>query len=154
MSSTAIRWALDAGMSGPAQAVLLVLAIHHNAKTGQCNPSLKTISRESGFGVSTVKRALNDLEAAGLAHVEEQFQDSVRAPSQCWLKVGAEAGGQPRAGSPRQPTHYAPRQPRAGSGGSAQSGLQNKGTLSKNEEGSASEPISVPNVVPLSRRAS
>ncbi len=51
-----------------ARLVLNCLALHSN-KEMTCFPSIKTIAKECGYSVSTVKRALNDLEKLG--HIEK-----------------------------------------------------------------------------------
>ena len=48
-----------------ARLVLQVLVLHCN-KEGECFPSIKTIAAKCGYGVSTVKRALDELVKAGL----------------------------------------------------------------------------------------
>lgn len=45
--------------------VALMLIWHRNKHTGKCNPSAKTIARESGLGIATVKRAFSSLQAKG-----------------------------------------------------------------------------------------
>ena len=47
-----------------ARLVLQVLVLHCN-KEGECFPSIKTIAAKCGYGISTVKRALHDLERHG-----------------------------------------------------------------------------------------
>lgn len=47
-----------------ARLVLQVLVLHCN-KEGECFPSIKTIAAKCGYGVSTVKRALDELVKAG-----------------------------------------------------------------------------------------
>ncbi|TNC60466.1 helix-turn-helix domain-containing protein [Rubellimicrobium roseum] len=141
MSIAAVNWARQAGLKGPPQVVLLILATHHNAASGQCNPSLKTIAREAGVGLSSVKRAIEYLSACSLVRVEPQFVDGGRSTSQFWLRVGtksapvprqAKSPSQPRVNlppeppedSPPQPTRYAPPQPRVDLALSAHVGLQ------------------------------
>jgi DNA-binding MarR family transcriptional regulator len=66
MSAKATRWALGSGAGGSAQAVLLALAAHHSARTGECRPSLKTLCATSGVTRPTVCKALDALRSAGL----------------------------------------------------------------------------------------
>ena len=47
-----------------ARLVLQVLVLHCN-KEGECFPSIKTIAAKCGYGISTVKRALDELVEAG-----------------------------------------------------------------------------------------
>jgi DNA-binding transcriptional MocR family regulator len=131
MSISTLSWARRAGLKGPPQAVLLILASHHNGAGGQCNPSLTTIAREAGVSLSTVKRALDYLSACGLLQVQPRFVNGGRVTSQFRLRIGAKAASGPRqgraptqpqvnpppeppVGSPPQPTYYAPPQPRVG----------------------------------------
>jgi DNA-binding transcriptional MocR family regulator len=46
--------------------VLLNLAYHHNLGTGQCNPSVATISREEGWSSRAIMTAIAELERLGL----------------------------------------------------------------------------------------
>lgn len=67
MSFRAQQWAYNLrGLTGPEKAVLNCLAWHHNGKTGLCCPGPALIAEETGFGLSTVKKALASLIAKGL----------------------------------------------------------------------------------------
>ena len=55
-----------------ARLVLNCLALHSN-KEGKCFPSIKTIAKECGYSVNTVKRALDDLVEAGFVVKEARF---------------------------------------------------------------------------------
>jgi hypothetical protein len=57
------KW--DHGLSGRAIAVYRWLAWRENAMTGQCDPSHQDIARGTGFGVTTVRKALDELHDAG-----------------------------------------------------------------------------------------
>lgn len=52
------------------RAVLLDLADRSNRHSGQCNPSVQTISKDCGTSESSVKRAIATLEGLGLLHVD------------------------------------------------------------------------------------
>lgn len=52
-------------LRSPDRHVLLMLAFRHNHTTKICNPSHKRIAKDTGLGVSTVKRALHVLRQAG-----------------------------------------------------------------------------------------
>lgn len=54
------------GLKPASKIVLYWLADHHNAKTGYCFPSLKTLAKECEMDKSTVIRHLGVLEDAGL----------------------------------------------------------------------------------------
>jgi len=53
-------------MRGSAQAVLMVLASHHNQKTGECRPGLNTLAAGTGLSRATVAAMLPKLRDAGL----------------------------------------------------------------------------------------
>lgn len=57
-----------------ARLVLNCLIMHAN-QDGECFPSIKTIAAECGYGVSTVKRALNDLCEAGYLQKQARFDE-------------------------------------------------------------------------------
>ena len=54
----------SSGLKPRARLVLQVLVLHCN-KEGECFPSIKTIAAKCGYGISTVKRALDELVEAG-----------------------------------------------------------------------------------------
>jgi len=64
--------AFQSDLKPRARLVLNCLALHCN-KEGQCFPSIKTIARECGYSVNTVKRALDDLVKAGFITKEARF---------------------------------------------------------------------------------
>lgn len=67
MSFKATAWAIKQNYVGGLQKlVLVVLADCMNEKTGQCNPSVTTITDMAGIAKSTVKKILKELETAGL----------------------------------------------------------------------------------------
>ena len=66
---TVIDRARKQGLQGPQQSILVILATHYNEKKGTF-PSLKTLARESGFGLTTVKKAVRSLEANKILRVE------------------------------------------------------------------------------------
>lgn len=75
-----------------ARLVLQVLVLHCN-KEGECFPSIKTIAAKCGYGVSTVKRALDELVKAGYIVKQARF-DERRIPqrkedSQCMKMTAA-----------------------------------------------------------------
>ncbi len=57
-----------------ARLVLNCLALHSN-KEMTCFPSIKRIAKECGYSVSTVKRALNDLEELGYIEKIERYDE-------------------------------------------------------------------------------
>jgi len=64
--------AFQSDLKPRARLVLNCLALHCN-KDGQCFPSIRTIARECGYSVNTVKRALDDLVKAGFVFKEARF---------------------------------------------------------------------------------
>lgn len=64
--------AFQSDLKPRARLVLNCLALHSN-KEGQCFPSIKTIAKECGYSVNTVKRALDDLVEAGFVVKEARF---------------------------------------------------------------------------------
>lgn len=64
--------AFQSDLKPRARLVLNCLALHCN-KDGQCFPSIKTIAKECGYSVNTVKRALDDLVKAGFITKEPRF---------------------------------------------------------------------------------
>ena len=57
-----------------ARLVLQVLVLHCN-KEGECFPSIKPIAAKCGYGVSTVKRALDELVKAGYIVKQARFDE-------------------------------------------------------------------------------
>ncbi|PDS74693.1 helix-turn-helix domain-containing protein [Rhizobium sp. L43] len=71
MSYDAVRWARKQRLGDPlAKNVLVALAEHLNSKTGQCNPKVATICRETDFSERAVRKALVTLKQVGLIRVE------------------------------------------------------------------------------------
>ncbi len=62
-------------LSHRAVAVYMYLDERSN-KNGQCWPAIPTIARDMKISVSTVKRALHDLEKAGLIQREQRYRAS------------------------------------------------------------------------------
>ena len=66
--------AFSSGLKPRARLVLQVLVLHCN-KEGECFPSIKTIAAKCGYGVSTVKRALDELVKAGYIVKQARFDE-------------------------------------------------------------------------------
>jgi len=64
--------AFQSDLKPRARLVLNCLALHAN-KDGQCFPSIKTIAKECGYSVNTVKRALDDLVQGRFVIKEARF---------------------------------------------------------------------------------
>lgn len=83
MSFEAMAWAVEQETANSGQKlVLLLLANHTNGHTGQCNPSQGLLAKECCMGISTLRRHLLDLEAAGLISVVHQYADNMKRPNQ------------------------------------------------------------------------
>ena len=52
----------DTKLTAKARLVLLVLSNHHNQDTGRCDPSIARIASQTNLAVSSVRRALRELE--------------------------------------------------------------------------------------------
>lgn len=59
----------------PRARLVLQCLIYHANKDGMCFPSIKTIAAECGYGLSTIKRALNDLCEAGYIEKTARFDE-------------------------------------------------------------------------------
>lgn len=59
----------------PRARLVLQCLIYHANKDGFCFPSIKTIAAECGYGLSTIKRALNDLCEAGYIEKTARFDE-------------------------------------------------------------------------------
>jgi hypothetical protein len=113
--------AIDAKIANSGQKfVLLMLANHCNDHTRQCNPSQKLLAEECSMGLSTLKRHLSDLEAAGYIETINVFKDNIQRPnqyllnfpsSQNWATPPSESGYPPspnRATEPEVKTRIEP----------------------------------------------
>ena len=69
-----IKGVFVSGLKPRARLVLQCLIYHAN-KDGFCFPSVKTIAAECGYGLSTIKRALNDLCEAGYIEKTARFDE-------------------------------------------------------------------------------
>ena len=63
------------GLSHRARTVYMYLK-DRSDKEGRCWPGIRTIARDLGLSVSTVKRALNDLCREGLVVKEKRWQEN------------------------------------------------------------------------------
>lgn len=91
-----------------ARLVLQVLVLHCN-KEGECFPSIKTIAAKCGYGISTVKRALDELVEAGYIIKQARFDERKNGGQTSNLYIlCAEIPQQP---APEQPTEPEPPMP-------------------------------------------
>jgi hypothetical protein len=67
MSIAALAWAFKVqDISSPAKFVLIALADAHNGHTGDCFPRAKRLMSTTLLGESTIRKAMKELESAGL----------------------------------------------------------------------------------------
>lgn len=93
-----------------ARLVLQCLILHSN-KEGTCFPSIKTIAAECGYGVTTVKRALDDLLEAGYIQKAPRFDERKnggQTSNLYTLRAEMEKPAPSDGGEvpPREPEHY------------------------------------------------
>lgn len=80
MAYATVAWALkQRGLRPATKLVLVLLADHRNQKTGQCNPSQRTLARECEQDVSTINRHLGVLERRGLIKRVRRFDPKTGA---------------------------------------------------------------------------
>ena len=91
-----------------ARLVLQVLVLHCN-KEGECFPSIKTIAAKCGYGISTVKRALDELVEAGYIIKQARFDERKNGGQTSNLYTLCSEESQPPA--PEQPTEPEPPMP-------------------------------------------
>lgn len=73
-------------MDLPHRAKVVYMYLRDRAdKTGKCWPAVRTIGRELGLSRSTVKRALKDLEKAGLLGKEPRYRENGSSSSNMFL---------------------------------------------------------------------
>ncbi|KTR19646.1 helix-turn-helix domain-containing protein [Curtobacterium citreum] len=71
MSAKAYRWARgQSGLPGPQKFVLVMLGDYYNDEWSRAWPSLNRLAEDTGYGKSTVERALRSLRDEGLVAVE------------------------------------------------------------------------------------
>ena len=86
-----------------ARLVLQVLVLHCN-KEGECFPSIKTIAAKCGYGISTVKRALDELVEAGYIIKQARFDERKNGGQTSNLyTLCSEAPQQPTESEPPMP---------------------------------------------------
>lgn len=73
-------------LSTRARIVFMYLSYRSN-KENTCFPSIKTIARECGMAVSTVKRALNDLDLSGYIEKNSRFRDDNGQTSNLYILI-------------------------------------------------------------------
>lgn len=87
MSFEAMAWAVKHKLPSKQKIVILMLANRTNGDTGRCDPSHKRLAEDCGLSVSSVKRAISDLEQAGILRVIERHSGEVQLPNQYLLNL-------------------------------------------------------------------
>lgn len=87
MSFQAMTWATEQELKANEKIVLVMLANRCNHDTGRCDPAHKRLARECGMSLSTLKRCIEKLEAAGLLTIEHRDLNGVSLPNQYHLHL-------------------------------------------------------------------
>lgn len=87
MSFEAMTWAVKKKLPSAQKLVLLMLANRCNADTGRCDPSHKRLADDCGMSVSSVKRAIAQLEESGALQVICRRDGDVNLPNQYQLNL-------------------------------------------------------------------
>ena len=141
MSFQAMTWAVEHKLQTNLKMVLIMLANRTNHDTGRCDPSHKRLAEDCGMSVSTVKRAIEQLEALGLLSTENRKEGSVHLPNQYVLhldKVGSQ-----RTYPVQKKRGVAHSEP---TGGSTQNG---GGGVTQSDKTGSSKPGSKPGIEPM-----
>ena len=115
MSIRATNWATAQVVAPLQKLVLLALAHRHHAKTGVCNPSVRTLASDTGLSERCVQYRLRELEAAGLIETRARRQGGAFTSSQYELqftrRVSAQRGVVQETADGRDKAGGAPRAP-------------------------------------------
>ena len=84
-----MTWAIDQELQVKEKMVLVVLAHYLNNKTGQCNPSLVRLAKDSGMCKRSVIRAIKELEEKKLIVPVRQKQGLINASNQYSLALNS-----------------------------------------------------------------
>lgn len=90
MSYQAMTWAIDQELQVKEKMVLVVLAHYLNNKTGQCNPSLVRLAKDSGMCKRSVIRAIKELEEKKLIVPVRQKQGLINTSNQYSLAISSD----------------------------------------------------------------
>lgn len=95
MSFQAMTWATEQDLKANEKIVLVMLANRCNHDTGRCDPAHKRLAKECGMSLSTLKRCIDKLEAAGLLTIEHRELNGVSLPNQYHLHLDVSSQGTP-----------------------------------------------------------
>ncbi len=93
MSFQAMTWATEQDLKANEKIVLVMLANRCNHDTGRCDPAHKRLAKECGMSLSTLKRCIDKLEAAGLLTIEHRELNGVSLPNQYHLHLDVSSQG-------------------------------------------------------------
>ncbi len=82
MSFTHMAWASNKILPTREKITLLVLANRMNGKSGRCDPSHATLAEDAGMSVTSVKRALDQLQEHHLITIIPRWRGAVQLPNQ------------------------------------------------------------------------
>jgi AcrR family transcriptional regulator len=157
VSIRAISAALTSSSStGPARAVLIVIAYHAREPEFTCWPSASTIADEAGLSRATVTRAVRNLEALGEIRIRSRGGDG--GSNTYVVTLPALAQSEPKSVAQSEPTDMPQSEPTAQS---EPRGLAHSATtLAQSEPGVGSERATIskeplePSTTPTTNRAS
>lgn len=93
----------SSGLRPRARLVFQILVLHCN-REGECFPAIRTIAAKCGCGISTVKRALDELVKAGYITKEARFDEGRNGGQTSNLyTLCTEVSEQPKLTQPEQP---------------------------------------------------
>lgn len=90
-----MTWATEQDLKANEKIVLVMLANRCNHDTGRCDPAHKRLAKECGMSLSTLKRCIDKLEAAGLLTIEHRELNGVSLPNQYHLHLDVSSQGTP-----------------------------------------------------------
>ncbi len=91
MSHAAIKWAIETNVgNADEKQTLVVIAHHHNAKTGECYPGQETLAAETERSVDTIQRHIKSLSAKRLLTRKRRYSNGYRSSDGYILAFDAE----------------------------------------------------------------
>lgn len=81
MSFEIMAWAVKQDLPATQKIVLLMLADRVNKDTGQCNPSMTRLAKDSGIDERTARRVVRQLEKLGLIASIRRSSEGVSLPN-------------------------------------------------------------------------
>ena len=81
MSTIAMAWAMREQLPALSKMLLITLADHHNAETGQCNPSIRRICAVSGMTARTANAHTKALSRSGTSPSPQRHATTAPRPA-------------------------------------------------------------------------